>query len=145
MILIDAVWSGNFERGEIVSPVAALPVNDRFFNLVTPDARHRPPAQILLYRSSVKSQSAFFHYRSPETARPSFMEVFAKQCFLDFVWLALPFAGMVAFRPFRPSAANRGEVADSNSRKAVSFSSARTRNAFRRRDAHQRCRSFVFH
>jgi hypothetical protein len=33
------------------------------------------------------------------------MEIFAKQCFLDFVWLALPFAGMVAFRRFRLSAA----------------------------------------
>ena len=33
------------------------------------------------------------------------MEIFAKQCLLDFVWLALPFAGMVAFRRFRLSAA----------------------------------------
>jgi hypothetical protein len=29
------------------------------------------------------------------------MEIFAKQCLLDFVWLALPFLGMVAFRRFR--------------------------------------------
>ena len=33
------------------------------------------------------------------------MEIFAKQCLLDFVWLALPFAGVVAFRRFRLSAA----------------------------------------
>jgi hypothetical protein len=52
-----------------------------------------------------KSIHVVFHYRSPETARPSFMEIFAKQCLLDFVWLALPFAGVVAFRRFRLSAA----------------------------------------
>jgi hypothetical protein len=28
------------------------------------------------------------------------MEIFAKQCFLDFVWLALPFAEMVALDAF---------------------------------------------
>ena len=36
------------------------------------------------------------------------MEIFAKQCLLDFVWLALPFAGVVAFRRFRLSAAEFG-------------------------------------
>jgi hypothetical protein len=52
-----------------------------------------------------KSIHVVFHNRSPESARPSSMEIFAKQCFLDFVWLALPFAGMVAFRRFCQSAA----------------------------------------
>jgi hypothetical protein len=33
------------------------------------------------------------------------MEISAKQCLLDFVWLALPFAGMVAFRRFLLSGA----------------------------------------
>jgi hypothetical protein len=52
-----------------------------------------------------KSIHVVFHYHSPETARPSSEEIFAKQCFLDFVWLALPFAGMVAFTRSGPSAA----------------------------------------
>jgi hypothetical protein len=42
-VLIDAVWSGNFERGEIVSPVGCIASKDVGLNLATPDARHRRP------------------------------------------------------------------------------------------------------
>ncbi len=57
LILIDAVWSGNFGRGEIVSPVGSIAskvVGN--LNLVTPDARHRRPLKFLLYHQSVKTQ-----------------------------------------------------------------------------------------
>jgi len=36
-------YSGNFERGEIVSPEDALPARDRVLDVATPDARHRRP------------------------------------------------------------------------------------------------------
>ena len=44
LILVDAVWSGKFERGEIVSPEEALLVK----NPATPDARHRRPLKFTI-------------------------------------------------------------------------------------------------
>jgi hypothetical protein len=52
-----------------------------------------------------KSIHVVFHYRSPETARPSFHGNLRKAMPSRLCWLALPFAGMVAFRRFRLSAA----------------------------------------
>jgi hypothetical protein len=48
------------------------------------------------------------------------MEIFAKQCLLDFV-VALPFAGMVAFRRFRLSAAEFAANRRFKFKKAVNF------------------------
>jgi hypothetical protein len=47
-------WSGNFERGEIVSPVGRIASKVVGTNLVTSDARHRRPLKFLLYHPSVK-------------------------------------------------------------------------------------------
>jgi hypothetical protein len=85
LVLIDAVWSGNFERGEIVSPVGCIASKVSGLDLATPDARHRRPLKFFLYCRSVKNQSVLFHYCSTETARPSSRESFAKQWFVDFV------------------------------------------------------------
>jgi hypothetical protein len=43
VVLIDAVWSGNFEGGEIVSPVGCITSKVSDLDLATPDARHRRP------------------------------------------------------------------------------------------------------
>ena len=48
--------SGNFERGEIVSPVGCIASKVGKPNLVMPDARHRRPLKFLLYHQSVKTQ-----------------------------------------------------------------------------------------
>ena len=43
LVMIDAVWSGKFERGEIVSPVGCIASKVSGLDLATPDARHRRP------------------------------------------------------------------------------------------------------
>jgi hypothetical protein len=48
--------SGNFERGEIVSPVGCIASKVGKPNLVMLDARHRRPLKFLLYHASVKTQ-----------------------------------------------------------------------------------------
>ena len=40
---VDAVWSGNFEGGELVSPVGCIVSKVSGLDLATPDARHRRP------------------------------------------------------------------------------------------------------
>jgi hypothetical protein len=47
---------GNFERGEIVSPVGCIANKVGKPKLVMPDARHRRPLKFLLYDQSVKTQ-----------------------------------------------------------------------------------------
>ena len=42
-VRVDAVWSGNFEEGEVVSPVGSIVSKVSGLDLATPDARHRRP------------------------------------------------------------------------------------------------------
>jgi hypothetical protein len=65
------VWG--FERGEIVSPVGCIASKVSGLNLATPDARIVARSNAF-YRQTVKVNPRCFHYRSPETMRPSFIE-----------------------------------------------------------------------
>jgi hypothetical protein len=65
----DGGWLGNFERGEIVSPVGSIASKVVGNYLVTPDARHRRPLKFLLYHQSVKTQRTAPRALSPSWIR----------------------------------------------------------------------------
>jgi hypothetical protein len=110
-------------------------------DLATPDARHRRPLKFFLYHRSVKSQSTWFFIIVLRKPRGQVPGKSSQSDAFSTLWLALPFAGMVAFRRFRPRAANlRFKL-----RNSVSFSSAWMINGQRHCALPSQPKLFAFH
>jgi len=81
--LVDAVWSGKFERGEIVSPEEALLVKES----CNARCASSSPAQILLYHPSVKNNARAkgeISFKKCPTVSPSWRDSGHSKAYLHF-------------------------------------------------------------